>query len=172
MSIQNPLWQVHNALWSLLESDSEFTTAVPSMNRIKYTSTTDRYPDKDNTLDADFPCVRIRCIGGVPRPHRTSNSSMIELKWSIEVFSGDRRFSDDAQRFMDVWWAIYKALVNWQAYLYNFTWDGNAFKVRYCRASEVEDRLTKQELHYRQNGWQSVWIGDTDIWFTTTDLTS
>ncbi len=170
MSTQNPLWQVYNALWSLLESDSDFTTAVAADNRIKYTSTTDRRPDKDSASTADYPCVRIRAMGAKPKAHRTTNSSMIELRWSIEVFSGDQRFADDTERIFDVTWAIYKALVNWKDYLYDFTWDGNPCKVRHCGAVEVEDKLTSDELHYGQHGWKSVWVGVTDVWFTTSDL--
>lgn len=171
MSLQNPLWQVYNALWSLLESDSDFTTAVPSMNRIKYTSTIDRHPDKDSALDEDFPFVRIRSLGSEPRAHNTSSSSIIDMRWSIEVFSGDQRLATaDANKISDVSWAIYKALVNWKAYVYDFTWDGKDFKVRHCKAVEVKDSLSDDELHLTQIGWKSVWIGETTVWFTTTDL--
>lgn len=172
MSITNPIWQVHNALWTLLEADAAFTAAVPSMNRIKYTSSTVRHPDQDNALHSDYPMVRIRCVGGRPRAHRTSNGSMIELKWSIEVFTGDQRFAtEDKDRLFDVCWGIWKALINWQTYLYDFTWNGSTFRVRYCRASEIQDSLTNDETHRRQLGWKSVWMGDTDVWFDTSTLT-
>ena len=167
----NPLWQVANALWSMLEANVSFAAAVPADNRIKYTSTTDRSPEKDGALDSDYPCVRIRCIGAKPRPHRASNSSMIEARWSIEIFTGDQRFALETEdKFFDVWMAIYKALINWQTYLSTFTWRGNVFKVTFCRATEVEDKLTTDDLHYRQRGWNSVWIVETDIWFTTSTL--
>lgn len=173
MSIQNPLWQVHNALWTLLESDSDFTTAVKSMNRIKYNSTTDREPDKKSASSDDFPMVRIRCIGGTPRAHRTSNSSTLSLHWAIEILSGDQRLATQAyNKSFDVQWAVYKALVNWKSYLYDFTWDSNDFKVRYCRAHKSEDTLTNEDLQRNQRGWQSIWTGETEIWFTTTDMTS
>jgi len=169
---QNPLWQVYNALWTLLEADAAFCLAVPAMNRIKYTDTTDRHPDKDNALDADFPMVRIRCLGGRPRAHRTSNSSMIELRWTIEIYTGDQRLAThDKTKVFDVSWAIWKALINWQTYLYDFTWNGNTFIVRYCRAAEITDELSHEDIQRKQLGWRSVWTGDTDVWFTTTDLT-
>ena len=172
MSIQNPLWQVHNALWSLLEADAAFCLAVPEMNRVKYTSTVDRHPDKDNALSADYAMVRIRQTGMKPRPHRTSNSSMIELKFSIEVYTGDQRFAtDDKRKFSDVQIAIYKAFVNWQDYLYDFEWSGIPFYVRFCRALEVTDELSRDDLHKKQLGWKSAWLGEMDIWFETSDLT-
>ena len=164
MSIQNPLWQVHNALWSLLEADAAFCLAVPEMNRIKYTSTTERHPDKRNSLDKDYAMVRIRSTGMKPRAHRTSNSSMLELKWAIEVNTGDQRFAMiDKTKFMDLQFAIFKALVNWKSYLYDFTWSGTPFYVRFCRALEVTDALSTEDLQKRHLGWQAAWACEMDI---------
>ena len=169
MSIDNPFHQVYAAIWSLLESDSNFTTAVPSMNRIKYTSTLDRNPDKDGMLNADYVCVRLRSIGMNPRSHRTSNSSMVEALWTLEVFAGDQRFAmPDEKAFFDAEFAIFKALENWQSYLDSFTWESNTFKVRKCRAVKVQTAFGQDE--FNRTGWQSVWRGVTDIWFSTNDL--
>lgn len=170
--IDNPIYQVLDALWDLLEADALFTLAVPSMNRIKYTSTVNRNPDLDNSLNEDFPCVRIRQVGMRPRLHRTSNSSMIELKVSIEVFTGDRRFATlHKNRLNDVEFAIFKAMANWQTYLYDFTWNGVTFSVRYCRPSETKSDIEAAEIQFKQTGWKSIWLGDIDIWFATSDLT-
>lgn len=169
MSLQNPFHQVHDALWNLLESNSDFTAAVPSMNRIKYTGTLDPRPDKDNAEYADYPMVRIRSLGFDVKAFDTSNSSRALAYWSIDVYSGDQRFAmPDKKKFFDVQWGIYQALLDWKNYIYDFTWDGTAFKVRTCRALKAEDQF--QHDPYSTLGWTSVWRGVTDIWFTTDTL--
>lgn len=168
-----PTWQIENALWSVLEGNSEFTSAVPSGNRIKYTSTLDRHVDIDRGLDADFPIVRLRYTGEVPKSHRTSNSSMREMRWSLDVFTGDQRIGLDAGALADVNDAVFIALIDWKTYLYtDFTWNSNTFSIRYCRANQVQAKLDADYAQKRMVGWASIWTIDLDVWFTTANYTT
>jgi hypothetical protein len=170
----NPLWQVYNAMWTLLEADTDFTTAVPEDNRVKYTDTTDRAIELDGGLTSDFPRVRIRPLEGRPWAYRTSNSSMIVMRWSVEIESADRRLAtEDVSKFFDVWFAIYRATTRWKDTIWDFTWDTDKpASVRRFRAMQTRDEVGENKYTNTPVGWVSVWHGETDVWFDTSDLTA
>jgi hypothetical protein len=146
---------------------------VPSMNRVKFTDTTDRNPDKDGALDSDFPCVRL--VRGPSKPHafETSNSCLQELVFMIQVYTGDKRVADDIDKIDDLDSAIFKAFTNWKTYLPysdSWTWGDIDFRVRYCRASMTETEITNNYTQRSQDGWESRWTVDVDLWFATSDL--
>jgi len=160
----NPLYQVYNALWTLLESESSFTSLVPAgPQRVKYTSTTDRLPRLDGGLTADYPMVEIVLLGMRTQAHATSNGSLIVARWGVNVLAGDRRMGE----LFDVTFAVYKALVNWQAHVKDFTYDGTAFHVGRCKALDVNEAIHPGD---GIAGWVSVWQGETDIWLSTQAL--
>lgn len=170
MSLSNSTWLVYNALWTILEASSSFTTAVHADNRIKYTDTSDREPDRHTSTYKDFPAVRIRPLGLGPHAHRTSNSSMKSLRWAIDVFSGEQRLAEDVDAIADVDDAIYNAMVNWKTTMSTFTHAAHGFVVPWCGMLEAETGLTQDEYQTTQRGWKTVWIGETDVWFQTTSL--
>jgi len=161
----NPLRLVYKALWTLLEAQSQFTTEVKSGNRIKYTGT-DRHPEKDGELQpAGYPEVRVVMKKCVPHLQRTSNGSSFGIIWGIEVRSGDQRFQD----LLDVEWAIYLAMENWVTTLQDgLTWNSENF-VRRCRPLQVDVAMTDE---HKNKGWRDVWLGETDLWFATADITA
>lgn len=160
----NPLYQVYNALWTLLESDTDFAKLVPAgPQRVKYTSTTNRLPRLDGGLTADYPMVEIVLLGMRTQAHATSNGSLIVARWGVNVMAGDRRMIE----LFEVTFAVYKALVNWQAYLKDFTYGGTAFHVGRCKALDVQEAIHPGE---GIAGWVSVWQGETDIWLSTQAL--
>lgn len=161
----NPLRLVYNALWTMLEAQSQFTDIVAVGNRIKYTGT-DRTPKPwlDGGLQpADFPKVRVVMKRLVTHLHRTSNGSNLTVIWGVEVNSGDQRFADQ----LDVDWAIYVAMEDWTTHLRDaLTWEDENF-VRRCRPLEVDVTLSDAQKNL---GWRDAWLGETDLWFATADI--
>jgi len=163
----NPLRLVYAGIWTMLEARAEFTTAVLAGNRIKYTGT-DRAPksDMDGGLQpADFPKVRVVMKKLITHLHRTSNGSNLTVLWGIEVNSGNQQFAD----LLDVDWAIYRAMEPWTTYMQaNITWKSENF-VRRCRPREVDVTMTDAQ---KNKGWRDAWLGETDLWFATLDVTA
>ena len=168
----NPIRLVHSALWTMLEADTDFTTLVPSRCRIKYTATTEWYPDVKETLgEADQPQVRIIPTAlGLPdraQLHSSSSSSFLKISWAIEVLTGDQRLHG----LMDVAWCVYKATKDWTSYLRDsatLRWQNKSFVYR-TQLRRCETQLS-EKLSRGIRGWVSIWEGDTDIYLTTTDL--
>lgn len=171
----NPEWKTLDLIWDMLEADADFAAAVPSDSRIKYTNTTDRTIEPEDGLAADFPRVRVRLVGSHPWPYRTSNGSCNVLRWAIDIESGDQRMATtDANKFSDVKFAIYRALARWKTYLYDFTWDSNAYPcgVRMFKHLDTTDMVGPNERAKTPVGWTSVWLGEGELWFTTSDIVS
>jgi len=165
MATTNPIRLVYSALWDILEAQTDFATAVPSGNRIKYTSTSIPPDAKDTLSTADYPEVRILARGLRAHHHRTSNSSSLEILWEIQVSSGDRRF----QTLFDVEWYVFQAMTDWQAHVAAVAWNGHPL-VNRCRTVEAQANLGDPRRDRGNLGWSSVWAGFTELWITTADL--
>ena len=63
--------------------------------------------------------------------------------------------------------AVYKALVNWQAHVKDFTYDNTAFHVGRCKSLDVDETIHPGD---GIAGWVSVWKGESDIWLSTQAL--
>lgn len=164
----NPIRLTYAALWDLLEAQSQFTDAVAEPNRIKYTGT-DRAPEKSTGMaPAHFPQVRLVPSAMIPHLKRTSNGSSMTVIWSVQVNSGDQRVAE----ILDVDWAIYLALEAWDTELMNGddapTWNSERF-IRRCRPLEVKVRMDDDG---KIKGWRDAWMGETDLWFATADLSA
>jgi hypothetical protein len=162
---KNPLMQVYLGIWDCLEASSHFTSLVPAMNRIDYTSDV-RMPDKPGMRTADQPQVRIIQLGIGPQIFRTSNASSIEVHWSIEIKVGDQRL----EKLTELEWAIYAAMSHWQTYLRDaITWDGE----KVCKKlypMKVETQLGQQKKPPEAMGWISVWQATTDLFISTSKV--
>jgi hypothetical protein len=163
----NPIRLVYKALWDLVEAQTQFTDAVPAGNRIKYTGS-DPHPEKTARLPpADFPEVRL--VARSMRPHldRTSNGASLTVAWAFQVNSGSQLFAG----LMDVDWAIFLAMSTWASYLMSDedtrpTWNGEVI-VRRCRPVQVDIEMSDTG---KVKGWRDAWVGETDLWFATSDL--
>jgi hypothetical protein len=151
----NPLRQVHDAFWELLEAGSAFAALVPAGNRIKYDdleAATKQQPEKDNIAPADTPEVCVRRIGTKPNLYLDSTEAMVTMRFAILVSTG--RFT---QRILDeVEWAIFEAMKDWRTHLESLTWGGTTF-VRSCLSLETGSTLDDNLLNRGMRGWSARW---------------
>jgi len=162
----DPITQVYNALWALLETHTPFTQLVALKNRIKYTGI-NRDPEKEQVLTEDLPEVRIVPTDTTPHLQATSSTTKILKKFRIEVASGDQRV--DAGLFA-IEWEIYRALLGWQTTLMALKWNDKAYVVN-CRPSTVKDGLMRQsDIERGVRSWVSIWECEVEMYFTTADM--
>jgi hypothetical protein len=160
MAETDPITQVHDALWSLLEAHTPFTDTVRNSNRIKFTGAS-RSPDKDTHSSGDYPEVRIIPVGSSPHIQRTSSSSTLVKSFAIQVSSGDQR----ANILYDLEWEIYRAMAQWAPTLQALTWKDKTF-VRLTRPTTVVTTMATTDMVQ----WADVWSCEIEMVFCTTDL--
>ena len=170
MADVNPIIQVYEALWQLLEADSDFTELVKAGNRVKY-STVDGVeprvkPVKEIMQDADLPEVRIVSVSAEPHLQRTSNGSSMQRTFSLQIATGDLRYSE---KLWPVEWAALRALSRWAETLLALTWNGKTF-VKLVRPGAISEGRAESDLNRGISGWSTIWAITVDMWFTTSDL--
>jgi hypothetical protein len=164
MSADNPLKQIYNAIWSLLEARSELTDLVLIGDRIKYIGSS-RAPEKNEVLSTDFPEIRVIPVQSKPHLDQDSTSSGWIVVWQVQIASGDQRL----QTVLDVEWEVYRAMQTWRTHVMPLTWKGKEF-VHLARPIETVWELDNKRLNRGIRGWSAVWAGETHMNFTTADL--
>lgn len=162
---KDPIHQTFQAIWDCLEAETLFTTAVPSSNRIKYTSTS-RAADKPGLTTVDAPQVRVIQTGLAGQIRNTTSSCTLQVYFAIEVKPGDRRM----EKLTEVQWAIYRAMSRWHTYLRDqITWNStNVFRRLMPLKAETEyapDGPATEEPE--PSGWISVWAGIGELFLQT-----
>jgi hypothetical protein len=163
----DPITQVYNALWTLLESHAPLTQLVELRNRIKF-SGTNTDPVKAEVLTADLPELRLVPLSGSSYLTRTSSSSTILQQFRVELSTGDQRV--DAALF-PIQWEVYRALCNWVTTLQALKWNSKAY-VTTLKAGEHQQGVTNTDLQRGIKGWSLLWSCSVEMTFTTTDLTT
>lgn len=162
---KDPIFQTYLGIKDCLFASSHFTSLVPTTNFIDYTSDV-RMPDKPGMRTADQPQVRVTQLGIGPQIFRTSNSSSIEVHWSIEIKVGDQRL----EKLTELEWAIYCAMSHWQTYLRDaISWDGENVCKR-LHPMKVETQFGQQKKPPEAMGWISVWQATTDLFISTSKV--
>lgn len=164
MSDVNPLTQVHDALWQLLEDRTEFTDLVPKGNRIKATPAI-RNPDKEKMTPQDFPQVRIMAMGVSPHLWSTSCSSKLTVAWEVQIATDQQELCV----IHELVWVVFQAFHNWVTTLKPLTWNDKVFVIT-CVPGEVSLGQSEAALAVGVKGWSAVWIGATIMTFTSSDL--
>lgn len=167
MSAENPLRQIFNATKTLLQANSDLIALVPDGRRWVGWIGSSRAPEVDEGLSpADYPRVRIVPVKIKPHLQRTSNGSSLDVIWQMQVATGDQRL----QTLLDIEWAVYRALLTWETYLRDsLRWSGKEF-VKLARPLETETNLNDRKQNRGTRGWSAIWTGETQLWFTTSDL--
>ena len=141
-SSSNPFTLIYEALWDLLESDTDFTDNVRPANRIKFTSSS-RDPRKKALQDADAPYVEIAPSDGNIEFYSTSEAHVFEMQYDIRVFTGDLRVN---KKLYPLVWIIIKALSN-----ANDTLDLDY--VQSVRVSSLDVMEFDKDLNRGTSGW-------------------
>ncbi len=164
----DPFTLVYEALRDLLLANADFAREVKQGNRMFYVGAA-RRPDKETVQDSDRPEVRLAPAGGEAHLMATSSSSKIVKRLRIEVTTGDMRVDE---RLFPVQWAVYRAMVGWQAALAALRW-GTMDKsfVVVAKLNAVTEGLSESDLNRGIRGWAAVWECEIEMWFPTTELT-
>ena len=161
----DPFTEVYNLAWSLLEASDTFCAMVREGNRIKF-SGAHAQQIKEQVSTADLPEVRIVSMGASSHLWRTSNSSTITRRLSVQLASGDQRY---AEALYPLEWAIYRALADWPNQVRELTWNGKPFVVN-VRCTDAQHGQSDADLIRGIKGWVSIWSVDLDLVFATEEL--
>lgn len=153
------------AIWDTLEASADFTSAVDEKNRIKVVGGTFS-PKKPGLATADLPQVSVLPLGADPKPFNTSSSSRYTSFFSIETLGGTMQF----ETLADLDWIVYVALMEWQTYIRDaVTWLGESY-VKSFRQVEIDHDIVNRRKVRAAQGWQSLWVGKCDMFFTSSTL--
>jgi hypothetical protein len=165
MAETDPLSQVMDSIWTMLEGRKDFVDLVPPGNRIK-SPPAYRDPEKEGHDPADYPEVRIIPIGISAKPYATSSSSQLTLRIEIQISAGDQRWQP---KFFPVVWSIYRAMLDWVMVLTALTWNSQPF-VTVCQTEEASIGQSVTELAKNVKGWSAVWAGSVLLTFQSSAL--
>jgi len=161
----DPIVQVYNAIWTLLEAHVQLASMVKLGNRIKVSGDS-RDPMKAEISDADLPELRVVPVSSSFHLQRTSNSSTILSRWRIQVSTGDQRV--DAGLYA-LEWEIYRALKDWISTIMALTWNSKTY-VKLARPLSAQHGVSMADLQRGIKGWSSIFEFEAEMWFTTSDL--
>ncbi len=162
---KSPLEKVYDAIWQMLETSSYFTALVPVGSRVKYDGTV-VYQARDQCSEAEDFQVRVVCRRVKPHLQATSNGSFLKTVWVIEV---NTTYQGTSPLF-NISWAIYRSLLRWEQSLRDgLYWNERQF-VNLCRPLAARTKLGDRELNRGIRGWVTVWGGEVDMHFKTSDM--
>lgn len=162
----NPFVKVFNALWTLLESDPEFTSRIKPGNRVKYNQPLNRDPIKQNITTDDTPEFAISFTTGTANIPNTSSSSMIITTYQLIINTGDFRINEIANVIS---WIVACNIARWIDELTALTWKDETFVKRVSPtsiASGESDAIRNRGI----NGWIVLWTIDVEMHFKTSHL--
>ena len=171
ITVNNPLRMVAAATWDLLLASSLIKDRFKAGNRIIHYHGSDRtVTEKEQPIEGevgagDLPEIWLFQSGIRPHLGRTTSGSSLELEWLIAVSSGRQNLG----RLLDAEWLVWQALHLWDEHVKPLQWEGAEF-VTAARPLKVESSLENDKLNRGITQWSDVWRGQTDMWFSTTDL--
>ncbi len=167
MAERDPISQVYDALWAMLEAHQGFVDLVRPGNRIK-ASGENLNPVKDEVSETDLPEVRIVATGGSFNTHLSSSKAQLVKQFEIQLSTGDQRL--DALIF-PVQWEIFRAfsVAGWIAALQDLTWAGAKFVVSAEPLSTSEGK-SMADLNRGIKGWAAAWACRVTMHFSHTAL--
>jgi len=168
MSDRDPLTQVYDALWTLLEKSETLRTACKIGNRIAYNHE-DRDAIKDSRLTDDLPEMRVVPLTLAPHIQRTSNSSWLTKRFAIQVATGNLDIGHPVEGLFVIEFAVYRALSNWVGVLQQLKWKDKPF-VHLARPTEASSPALLQDDSTIVRGWTTIWQCEIQMVFATADL--
>lgn len=175
MADTNPIKQVYDGLWIVLEAHSGFTDIVLAGDRIRFTKglldvDKKRQPIKRRTLDTDYNEVRIVPVGATAFMRTTSTGTRLDMDYRIEARTKDQQYDDLAL----LMWETFRAMMDWRTAtdgagstaLASMTWASKTF------VTDISMRQRQEALgdDNKIRGWQSLWVGRVRLDFDTSDM--
>jgi len=161
MSVTNPISQVRDSLWAMLEACTAFTTLVPIGCRIKLSDA-----PKRASQYADFPCVTIEPETGLTVKDWTNTDAELKKIFRVKVATGDT----DSDTKDELEWVIFVALKNWETTMAALSWNGHTGYVKHCGLYDQKETLDERELTRTETGWATVWVGEVWLSFPHGDI--
>lgn len=158
----DPFTETYDALWTLLEGDTELASAVRLMNRIKLTGTNPK-PAKESVQNADLPELMLMPTGGAMDLIATSTSTKIEQVYALRLATADVRVSQAGSIF-PAKWEMLKALTNIKRTLMTLSY------VTDVRVQEFEETLEDDDANRGAQGWSLTIPIVVEMWWETATL--
>jgi len=151
----DPFTDVLAAIWTLLESSANFTSAVKEKNRIKLNLGSDK-PRPTEFSTSDFPMVVVEPYGNeqVNMSKSSSDASFIQ-RYRITVYDGDMR---PTKNYFPLKWTVFCVLANTDI-------DFNLNYVRNVTLSDMSDDPGEEDIF---PGWRITFDVDVEMWFNRT----
>lgn len=148
--------------------DHEIDQHFKEGNLIRFDSDGNRFPFKENILDADTPELTLAPTGfPVASLHHASNVSRITQSYTWIIVSGDYR----VRIVNEVAFAIIRASLEWakSGYLTSLLWEDQNY-VKDYRLLPAEQGDTDPELNRGIRGWTVLFGVEVDMFFQTSLL--
>ncbi len=166
----NPIEDVMNAMWTMLESKADFLALFPhgTVHQVRYTTTKEYAsdPDLNELAPADYPICRIVVQSATPTTEFASSTSGLTVRYAIEICTGQQYQS----KAFAACWAIYRAMLNWRSSVRDaVTWNSNGC-VFDVNSEGIDFGATKPVVDRGTNQWIPVWTTTVRFAFSTADL--
>lgn len=170
MAGDNPIISTYDAIWSLLEANTDFLAMFPNgtPRQVRYTTDLDYAPDPDmaELAPADYPRCRVVMSKMDPNTENDSSDSYLHVRYSIEICTG-QQYQTAA---MNATWAIYRAMLKWRSCVRDVvTWNGKPC-VGDVDALEIDFTDQNRDRNRGTNQWITVWSIVVPLYFVTADL--
>lgn len=116
MSLMDPITEVENLIWEVLEANPQWVELVKPGNRIKLTDGRAN-PMLDRRMDADLPAAFLRHAPFRFNVQRGSGTATIEANFIVEIQTGDQRTGSTANDAIvginRLLWQTFRAFETW-----------------------------------------------------------
>jgi len=164
MAAGNPIWEQFDAIWTLLEAESAFTTPITAGKRVKFTASAREIINR-RVQPGDLPECAVVHAGFGPRDRIASNDSALICRWEVWIATGEQPIDD----FFDLQWAVLIGLLDWDTTMRALTWQEENY-VKNCELLDTEDSLLNKQVNRTKLGWSSVWRAETWCEFSHSKL--
>lgn len=159
-SVVNPIQQVHDLLWQVLEQHQGWTDLVRIGNRVNYLEGT--FPKSSETSSADLPEVGIVPVGSRPTLNKASNRVAMVKLFSIVTVTG----KSTLLRLFEIEFAAFAAMADFQPLCTALEWRGYNFCTHMLLTDITDSMLEDRGI----SGWSSVWGCEVHMNFPLTTL--
>ena len=149
----DPYTTILAGLWSLFEADTTFCALVPVGNRIKLFGDR-RAPDKDETISADYPEVKIYPVSASPMARNCSSSFLPVVNMGVRASSGEQCV--DTVHYPLTWCITRLLFYRADRVLKAVTWAGHEF-IEATIARQVSDGIRPEDEARGVKQWSAIW---------------
>lgn len=165
---KNPFVLVHDAMWSLIDSNPMWDSLVKLGNRIRFNSATDRSPIKSDKGTADYPELWLCPSAGKVNTHQTSCAVKVVQTYTWVLSTADWRSSQILEQCQ---FAMLCSMTEFQPTLLSVQWEGVSF-IRRVDAQSYSIGGTDPKKHGGIVGWSAMWQNEIELELPRSALTA